>query len=139
VHQIPFICGACNNYLERQKATMMTIASQRRRRRSRLKRIVVSEKNYIALKMLRHAGDSFNDVITKLLRIEKDHQKKQRQELQQQQSEHDNSSSSSNSELSFPGSLSELFDERQRQQLADLALLEEEEEKEQLNNQERRQ
>jgi hypothetical protein len=39
-------------------------------RSSRFKRIVISERNYLALKMLGHAGDSFNDVVSKLLRIE---------------------------------------------------------------------
>lgn len=33
------------------------------------KHIVISEKNYLRLKKLRTAGDSFNDVITNLLEI----------------------------------------------------------------------
>jgi len=33
-----------------------------------LKQIAVSEKNYFRLKELGHAGDSFNDVITKILK-----------------------------------------------------------------------
>jgi hypothetical protein len=48
-----------------------TTASSERRKRSRLKRIVVSERNYFALKELGRAGDSFNDVISKLLRVER--------------------------------------------------------------------
>ena len=51
-------------------ATVLLTASERRRK-LKLKRIVVSERNYLALKMLGHAGDSFNDVISKLLRIER--------------------------------------------------------------------
>jgi predicted CopG family antitoxin len=47
-------------------STVTTITSSERRKRSRLKRIVVSERNYLALKMLGHAGDSFNDVIFKV-------------------------------------------------------------------------
>jgi predicted CopG family antitoxin len=58
---------------------MATASSEIRRRRLRLKRIVVSEKNYVALKRLGHAGDSFNDVITKLLRLQKNHQQKKQQ------------------------------------------------------------
>lgn len=46
------------------------------RRRLKLKRILVSEQNYVALKKLGLAGDSFNDVTTKLLRIQKNLQEK---------------------------------------------------------------
>jgi len=35
---------------------------------SKLKHIVVSEANYLILKQLGNAGDSFNDVITELLK-----------------------------------------------------------------------
>jgi predicted CopG family antitoxin len=35
---------------------------------SHLKQIAVSEQNYLVLKSLGEAGDSFNDVITRLLR-----------------------------------------------------------------------
>jgi predicted CopG family antitoxin len=52
----------------------MTTASSERRKRLKLKRIVISERNYFALKELGHAGDSFNDVISKLLRIERSYQ-----------------------------------------------------------------
>jgi hypothetical protein len=41
------------------------------KRRGTLRRIVVSEHNYFALKRLGYAGDSSNDVISKLLRMEK--------------------------------------------------------------------
>jgi hypothetical protein len=34
----------------------------------RLKQIVVDEKNYEALRLLGHTSDSFNDVITRILR-----------------------------------------------------------------------
>lgn len=128
MHQIPFIYGAFNNYLEKQKVTTVTTASERRKR-LRLKRIVISEQNYVVLKRLGYAGDSFNDVITKLLRIQKNHQKKQ-------QESDDDDNSSSNSGL-FPASLSDLF-ERERQQLADLVRLHKEEH-EKSNNQARKQ
>jgi predicted CopG family antitoxin len=42
-------------------------------RRAQLRRIVVSEHNYFALKKLGYAGDSFNDVISRLLLIEKNY------------------------------------------------------------------
>jgi predicted CopG family antitoxin len=77
-------------------STVTTITSSERRKRSRLKRIVVSERNYLALKMLGYAGDSFNDVISKLLRIERSYQemkKKQQEERQQQQQENSDNSS----------------------------------------------
>jgi predicted CopG family antitoxin len=77
-------------------STVTTITSSERRKRSRLKRIVVSERNYLALKMLGHAGDSFNDVISKLLRIERSYQemkKKQQEERRHQQQENSDNSS----------------------------------------------
>ena len=36
--------------------------------RNNLKHITVSEKNYLALKALGRAGDSFNDVVTEVLK-----------------------------------------------------------------------
>jgi predicted CopG family antitoxin len=90
-------------------ATVITTASAERRKRLKLKRIVVSENNYLALKRLGHAGDSLNDVISKLLRIHRNYQEKQKQE-----SDDDSSSGF------LPESLSELFDQHDRQQLADL-------------------
>jgi predicted CopG family antitoxin len=77
-------------------STVTTITSSERRKRLRLKRIVVSERNYLALKMLGHAGDSFNDVISKLLRIGRSYQemkKKQQEERQHQQQENSDNSS----------------------------------------------
>ncbi len=96
-------------------STTTTVASERRKR-LRLKRIVVSERNYIALKRLGHAGDSFNDVISKLLRIQRNYQEKQ---LQEQESVGEDNNTSSD-RLPFPERLSELFDEYDRQQLGDL-------------------
>jgi predicted CopG family antitoxin len=52
-------------------ATVVTTTAAERRKRLKLKRIVISERNYLALKTLGHAGDSFNDVVSKLLRIER--------------------------------------------------------------------
>lgn len=54
-----------------------------RLRRLKLKRIVVSEQNYVSLKRLGHAGDSFNDVISKLLRIERSYQEMKQQQKEQ--------------------------------------------------------
>ena len=93
-------------------ATVVTTAVERRKR-SKLKRIVVSERNYVALKRLGHAGDSFNDVISKLLRIEKNYQEmKKNQQLQQQQQETEDNSNRSNGGLLFPQSPAEIFNEQ---------------------------
>ena len=92
------------------------LTASERKKRLKLKRIVVSEHNYLTLKKLGHAGDSFNYVISKLLRIHRTYQENKQQQLQQQESE-DNRNSN---ELPFPGSLSGLFDEQDGQQLADL-------------------
>ena len=69
---------------------------------------------------LGHAGNSFNDVISKLLRIQRSYQEKQQQPQMRQQESDDENNSTSNVGLPVPGSLSELFNERDRQQLADL-------------------
>lgn len=99
-----------------------TITSSERRKRSRLKRIVVSERNYLALKMLDHAGDSFNDVISKLLRIERSYQemkKKQQEERQHQQQENSDNSSG----LPFIPMPSAEFEEYNKLQMAELVQL----------------
>jgi predicted CopG family antitoxin len=63
-------------------------------KRTLLKRIVVSEHNYLALKKLGCAGDSFNDVISRLLRIERNYREmkkmKEQEEEQQQQQQQEN-------------------------------------------------
>jgi predicted CopG family antitoxin len=64
-------------------ATVLTASE--RRKRLKLKRIVISERNYLALKMLGHAGDSFNDVISKLLRIERSYKEMKKQQEEQQE------------------------------------------------------
>lgn len=104
-------------------STVTTITSSERRKRSRLKRIVVSERNYLALKMLGHAGDSFNDVIPKLLRIERrsyqEMKKKQQEERQHQQQENSDNSSGLPS-IPMP---SAEFEEYNKQQMAELVQL----------------
>jgi predicted CopG family antitoxin len=63
-----------------------TMTPSERRRAYKLKRIVISEHNYLALKKLGQAGDSFNDVISNLLRIQRNHQQeKGEKKLQEQQ------------------------------------------------------
>ena len=102
-------------------ATVLTASE--RRKRLKLKRIVVSEHNYLALKKVGYAGDSFNDVVSKLLRVYRAYQeeKKKQQEAQQQQQENaDEESITNNDRLPFPGNLSQLFGEHDRQQLAEL-------------------
>lgn len=96
-------------------ATVVTTTATEGRKRSRLKRIVVTERNYFALKTLGHAGDSFNDVISKLLRIERSYQEVKKQ--QQQQQETDDNSNNSNNGLLFPPSPAEVFNEQNRQEL----------------------
>jgi predicted CopG family antitoxin len=67
------------------KMTLMMTPSERRRAYG-LKRIVVSHDNYFALKRIGQAGDSFNDVISNLLLLQRNYQKeKERKEHQQQQ------------------------------------------------------
>jgi predicted CopG family antitoxin len=103
-------------------AVVSTTAASERRKRLRLKRIVISEHNYLALKRLGQAGDSFNDVVSRLLQVYRIYQKKKKlQEKQQQEQENDNEKYiTNNNRLPFPGSPSELFGEHDRQQLADL-------------------
>jgi hypothetical protein len=79
--------------------------------RSKLKRIVISEHNYLALKRLGYAGDSFNVVISKLLRIERSYQEMKKQQQQEQQKSDDENNNASSIGPPFPGSLSELFEE----------------------------
>jgi predicted CopG family antitoxin len=105
----------------RIKSVYMEVESSvtRGTRSSRFKRIVISERNYLALKMLGYAGDSFNDVISKLLRIERSYQEMKKQhEEQQQQANSDNSSGLTSNPIP-----STAFDERNTQQLAELLML----------------
>jgi predicted CopG family antitoxin len=99
-------------------ASVLTAAE--RRKRLRLKRIVVSEHNYLALKRLGQAGDSFNDVVSRLLQVYRAYQEKKQKEEQQQQENADEKYITSNDRLHFPDSISELFSEYDRHQLADL-------------------
>jgi predicted CopG family antitoxin len=121
VHQIPFICERATITL----AELNTVAaitesspssSAERRKRLRLKRIVVSEHNYLALKRLGQAGDSFNDVISKLFRIHSIYQAKRQQNVQRQQYNiNDQANAVIRSELPFGVTTSEMFDEHERQ------------------------
>jgi hypothetical protein len=99
---------------------VVTTTAAERRKGSRLKRIVISERNYLALKMLGYAGDSFNDVISKLLRIERSYQemKKKQHEEEQQQANSDNSSGLPS--IPIPSTASE---EQNKQQMAELVQL----------------
>jgi predicted CopG family antitoxin len=94
-------------------------SSGTRGRSSKFKRIVISERNYLTLKSLGYAGDSFNDVISKLLRIERRYQEMKKQQ-QEQQENNDKNSSSNNSDngselLSPPGPFA-LFEKQNKQQ-----------------------
>jgi predicted CopG family antitoxin len=86
VHKISLIARACIIIFEKDKKMTSTMTPSQRRRAYKLKRIVITEHSYFALKRLRQAGDSFNDVISNLLRIEKNHpQEKVKKALQHQQ------------------------------------------------------
>jgi predicted CopG family antitoxin len=117
---------ACNHYLENQKvSTVVTTTVAERRKRSRLKRIVVSERNYFALKELGRAGDSFNDVVSKLLRIERGYQEMKQQQEQQENNDKNSSSNNSNngSELLSPPGPFALFEKQNKQQISELVRL----------------
>jgi predicted CopG family antitoxin len=91
-------------------ATVLTASE--RRKRLKLKRIVISERNYLALKMLGHAGDSFNDVISKLLRIERSYKEMKKQQEEQQ---HPQENSDDSSGLPFIPIPSATFEEQNKQ------------------------
>lgn len=97
------------------------LTASEKRKRLRLKRIVISEHNYFALKRLGYARDSYNDVVSRLLQVYRAYREKKQQEEQQQQQENANEESITNNDrLPFPGNLSQLFGENDRQQLAEL-------------------
>jgi hypothetical protein len=95
VYQIPFIYERATITLVNLKATVLTGAE--RRKRLKLKRIVNSEHNYLALKKVGYAEDSFNDV-------------------QQQQENDYEKYMTNNDELPFSVSISDLFTKQDRQQ-----------------------
>jgi predicted CopG family antitoxin len=101
-------------------STVTAVSSAERRKRLKLKRIVVSEHTYLALKRLGYAGDSFNDVISKLLRIYWSYQEKQQEQLQQQKQQESDANSGSSTDIGFlfPPSFSEILDEQKKQQQA---------------------
>jgi predicted CopG family antitoxin len=107
-----------------------TMMPSQRRRAYKLKRIVISEHNYLALKRLGQAGDSFNDVISNLLQIERNHRhEKERKKLheqkphqkQQKNSRHDTELSASvfSDGLDSSSSIDEAL-ENHRQQMNEL-------------------
>jgi predicted CopG family antitoxin len=69
-------------------ATVLTASE--RRKRLKLKRIVVSEHNYLALKKVGYAGDSFNDVVSRLLQVYRAYKEKKQQEEEQRQQQQEN-------------------------------------------------
>ncbi len=96
----------------------------RGRRNSRFKRIVISERNYLTLKKLGYAGDSFNDVISKLLRIEKNYQEMKKQQEQQENNDKNSSNNSDKaSELLSPLDPFALFEKENKQQISELVRL----------------
>jgi predicted CopG family antitoxin len=100
-----------------KKMTTESSGATRKGRRTQLRRIVVSEHNYFALKKLGYAGDSFNDVISRLLRIEKNYRemkKKQEEEEEQRQKNTDKNSYDDYIESEFipPSNPSTMFAEQ---------------------------
>ena len=98
------------------------LTASERRKRLKLKRIVISEHNYLTLKKVGYAGDSFNDVVSKLLRVYRAYQeeKKKQQEEQQQQENDYEEYTTNNDGLPFPVSLSKMSTEQDIQHLAGL-------------------
>src|SRR5215211_5209596 len=97
------------------------ITASEKRKRLKLKRIVVSEHNYLALKKVGYAGDSFNDVVSRLLQVYRVYKEKEQEEQQQQQQENDYEKYIINNDrIPFPDSFSESFGEQDIQQLAGL-------------------
>ena len=86
-----------------------------------MKRIVISEHNYLALKKVGYAGDSFNDVVSRLLQVYRAYkeQKKQQEAKQQQENDYENYMTN-NDGLPFTDNLSKPFTEQDIQQLADM-------------------
>ena len=107
------------------KIIVASVLTAERRKRLKLKRIVVSEYNYQSLKKVGYAGDSFNDVVSRLLQVYRIYQeKKNQQEERQQYQENDyDEYITNNDRLPFPDSYSEFFGEQDKQQLADLLAL----------------
>jgi hypothetical protein len=70
--------------------------------------------------MLGYAGDSFNDVISKLLRIERGYQEMKKQHEEQQQQTNSDNSSTGLTSIPIP---SAEFEEHSKQQMAELLQL----------------
>ena len=101
----------------------ITLTASERRKWLKLKRIVVSERNYLALKKLGYAGDSFNDVVSKLLRVYMAYQEKKKQQAEQERQQQANDYEkyiTNNDRVPFPDNLSKPFTEQDIQQLAGL-------------------
>lgn len=104
---------------------MSTKASERRRAYG-LKRIVVSQHNYEQLKRLGQAGDSFNDVITNLLLIQRNYQKEKEKKRQQVQRQGNNNNEDNDSNISnvinelYPQNFIEEAVEQQRQEMDEI-------------------
>src|SRR5215211_1932750 len=103
VHQILLYANVQQLPWDLIMATVLTASE--RRKRLKLKRIVVSEQNYLALKKAGYAGDSFNDVVSRLLQVYRAYrEKKQQEEQQKQQENNDEEYITNNYVLPFPNS-----------------------------------
>jgi predicted CopG family antitoxin len=95
------------------------LTASERRKRLKLKRIVISEHNYLALKRLGHAGDSYNDVVSRLLQVYRAYKEKKQQDEQERQQHQGNDCDeyiTNYDRFPFSTSLSELFGEHDGQQ-----------------------
>jgi len=108
---------ACNNYFESQALATAVIRAYERKKRLKLKRIVVSEHNYLALKTLGHAGDSFNDLISKLIQIHGIHQEEKQQLQPEQQNRDEENAHNIIGDRPYPEIFSEPLNEEDRQRL----------------------
>jgi predicted CopG family antitoxin len=82
VHQIPLYSSVQQLPWELIMATVLTASEKRKR--LRLRRIVISEHNYFALKRLGQAGDSFNNVVSRLLQVYRAYQEEKKQQEEQE-------------------------------------------------------
>jgi hypothetical protein len=90
------------------KVEVTTVLTEsKRRKRLKLKRIVISEHNYLALKKVGYAGDSFNDVVSKLLRVYRAYNEMKEQEERQQHENDYEKYITNNDRIPFPNSFSE--------------------------------
>jgi hypothetical protein len=117
---MPFIFERATITLVSNNISAVLTAAEKRKR-LKLKRIVISEHNYLALKKMGYAGDSFNYVVSRLLQVYRAYKEEKKKQEEKQQQENDYEKYIANNDgLPFPVSPSEFFSEQDIQQLAGL-------------------